>query len=75
MINPFPRLMMPLGNMPFENTVGNGEIASNEQFLLYPVLSTSLENFLLLTSNSKLSPADCLNLDQSKMLSSGNGLI
>ena len=34
--------LMPLGNKPFENTVGKGEIACNEQFLLYPVFSTSL---------------------------------
>ena len=27
---------MPLGNKPFENTVGKGEIARNEQFLLFP---------------------------------------
>ena len=29
--NPFPQcyLMMPLGNKPFENTVGKGEIARN----------------------------------------------
>ena len=26
----------PLGIKPFENTVGKGEIARNEQFLLYP---------------------------------------
>ena len=26
----------PPGNMPSENTVGKGEIARNEQFLLYP---------------------------------------
>ena len=25
-----------LGNKPFENTVGKGEIASNKQFLLFP---------------------------------------
>ena len=25
----------PLGNKPFENTVGKGEIACNEQFLLF----------------------------------------
>ena len=25
-----------LGNKPFENTVGKGEIARNEQFLLFP---------------------------------------
>ena len=30
--------------MSFENTVGKGEIDRNEQFLLFPVFSTSLEN-------------------------------
>ena len=39
------------------------------------MFSTSLENFLLFTSNSKLSSADGFNVDQSKILSSGNGLI
>ena len=29
-------LWTPLGNKPFENTVGKGEIARNEQFLLFP---------------------------------------
>ena len=29
-------LLTPLGNKPFENTVGKGEIAHNEQFRLYP---------------------------------------
>ena len=34
-------------NVSFENTVGKGEIARNEQFLLFPtVFSTHLENFL-----------------------------
>ena len=28
--------LTPLGNKPFENTVGKGEIARNEQFLLFP---------------------------------------
>ena len=28
--------------MSFENTVGKGEIAPNEQFLLFPVFSTHL---------------------------------
>ena len=27
---------MPLGNKPFENTMGKGEIACKEQFLLFP---------------------------------------
>ena len=29
-----PSHTMPVGNKPFENTVGKGEIAHNEQFLL-----------------------------------------
>ena len=29
-------LLTPLGNKPFENTVGKGEIARNKQFLLFP---------------------------------------
>ena len=29
-------LLKPPGNKPFENTVGKGEIARNEQFLLFP---------------------------------------
>ena len=28
--------MTPLGNKPFENTVGKGDIALDEQFLLFP---------------------------------------
>ena len=38
------------------------------------MFSTSLENFLLFTSNSELSSADFFNLDQSNILSSGNAL-
>ena len=28
--------LTPLGNKPFENIVGKGEIARNDQFLLFP---------------------------------------
>ena len=42
------------GNKPFENTMGKGEIAHNEQFLLFPVFSTRLDNFLPFSSNLKL---------------------
>ena len=37
-INPFPHnnLLTSVGNKPFENTVGKGEIACNKQFLLFP---------------------------------------
>ena len=39
LFNRFPHndpLVTPLGNKPFKNTVGKGEIAHNEQFLLFP---------------------------------------
>ena len=46
-----------------------------ENTVSFPTLfSTNLVNFLLFSSNSKLSSADCLKLDLSKILSSGNGL-
>ena len=35
-IPPQWHLLTSLGNKPFENTVGKGEIARNEQFLLFP---------------------------------------
>ena len=43
---------MPLRNKTFENNVGKGEIARNEQFLLFPqCFSTLLDNFLPFSSN------------------------
>ena len=54
--------------------MGKGEIARNEQFLLFPLFSTRLDNFLLFSSDLKLSSADYFKLDLSKILSSGNGL-
>ena len=46
----------------FENTVGKGEIARNEQFLLFPtVFSIRLEHFLVFSSTSKLSFGNGLN--------------
>ena len=47
-----------LGKQGFENTVGKGEITRNEQFLLFPVFSTHLDNFLPFSSNLKLSSAN-----------------
>ena len=61
----------PLGNEPFPNTV---KLLDTSNFSFTHSVSTSLENFLLFTSNSKLSSADCFNLNQSKILSSGNEL-
>ena len=59
--------MTPLGNKSLDNTVGKGEIVRNKQFLLYSVFSTHLENFLLFSSNLKLSSADCFNLEELKI--------
>ena len=53
---------MPLGNKSFENTEGKGETARNEQFLLFPVFSTHLDNFLPFSSNWKLSSANSSSL-------------
>ena len=43
---------MPPGKKPFENTAGKGEIARNEQFLLFP------QCFL---------PANAFSLEESKI--------
>ena len=57
-----------------ENTVGKGEIARNEQFLLFPpCFSTLLENFLPFSSNSKLSSANSFRSEESKMCRLGKG--
>ena len=58
----------------FENTAGKGEIARNEQFLLFPqCFSTHLENFLLFSSNLKLSSANSVSLGESKICRLGKG--
>ena len=57
----------PVGNKPFENTVGKGEIARKEQFLLFPVFSTRFDNFLPFSSNLKLSSANSFGLEESKI--------
>ena len=57
----------------FENTVGKGEIARNEQFLLFPVFSTFLENFPPFSSNLKLLSANSLKLEESKTCRLGKG--
>ena len=67
--------LAPLGNKPFENTVGKGEIARNEQFLLYPVFSTCLDNFLPFSLNLKLSSANSFSLEESKICCLVMGLV
>ena len=57
----------------FENTVENGEIAHEEQFLLFLVFSTRLKNFPPFSSNSKLSSAKSFSLDESKICCLGKG--
>ena len=58
----------------FESTVGKGEIAHDEQFLLFPTLfSTHLENFLPFSSNLKLSSAESFRLEESKICRLGEG--
>ena len=47
----------------FENTVGKGEIARIQQFLLFPVFSTHLENFLPFSLDLILSSANFLSLE------------
>ena len=52
----------------FENIAGKGEIARNEQFLLFPtVFSSLLENFLPFSSKLKMSSAKSLSLEESKI--------
>ena len=60
--------MTPFGNKPFENTVGKGEIASNEQFLLFPqCFLPVLDNLLPFSSYLKLSSANSFTLEESKI--------
>ena len=67
-LHSYPNKPMLLQNKSFENTVGNGEIARNEQFLLFPIVfSTCLENFLLFSSNLKLLSTNSLNLEECKI--------
>ena len=57
-----------LGNKPFENTVGKGEIARNEQFSLFPqCFYNHLDNFRAFSSNLKLSSANSFSLEDSKI--------
>ena len=51
-----------------------GDIARNEQFLLFPtVFSTPKENFLPSSSNLKLSSANSFNLEEPKIYRLGKG--
>ena len=70
-IDPFPNkpwLLRVCSTSLLKTLWGKGEIARNEQFLLFPtVFSTLLENFLPFSSNLKLSSANSFNLEESKI--------
>ena len=57
----------------FEKTVGKGEIARSEQFLLFPQCFLFSKNFLSFPSNLKLSPASTFRLEESKICLLGKG--
>ena len=59
----------------FKNTVGKGEIAQNEQFLLSPIMfSTDFENVLPFSLNLKLLSANFFSFEESKICRLGKGL-
>ena len=58
----------------FENTVGKGEIACDEEFLLCcTVFSTDFGIVLPFSSSLKLSSANFFSLEESKICHLGNG--
>ena len=60
-------VFMCLQYKSFENTVGKGEIACNEQFLIFPVFSTHLESLLPFLSNLKLFSVNSFSLEECKV--------
>ena len=73
---PFPKQALVftcLQYKSYENTVGKGEIAHNEQFLLFPVFSTLLENYLPFSLNLNLLSANSFSLEESKICHLGKG--
>ena len=75
---PFPKQTLVftcLHCKSLENTVRKEKIARYEHISPFPtVFSTLFKNFQSFSSHLKLLSANCFNLDQSKILSSGNGL-
>ena len=57
-----------------ENIVRKGEIACYEHFLLFSQCFLPYGTYFSFYMQFKMSSAICFNLDQSKILSSGNGL-
>ena len=59
----------------WKNIVGNGEIARNEQFLLFPQCFLPVwRSFVQFSTNLKLYSANSFILEQLKKLSFGKGL-
>ena len=61
--------------MVFENIVGTGEKAGNQHFLFFPTMfSTSSETQIIIWTAFKMSSANALKLDWSKILLFGKKL-
>ena len=60
--------------MTLENTVGKGENANNQHFLLFPVFSTLSRREIITLAMFNLTSANAFNLVTSKLLSFGKGL-
>ena len=74
--NPFPNKpwFLPVFSTSLLKTLGKGEIARNKQFLLFPqCLLPVWRNVLPFSSNLKLSPANSLVLEESKLCHLGKG--
>ena len=79
--NPFPNKLLFLlvcSTSLFENTVGKGEIARNEQFFLFLQCFLAfwilLENYLRFSSTLKLASANAFCLEESKAYRLKKGL-
>ena len=67
---PFPKLTLVLTCLQyksFENTVGKGKIARNEQFVLFPVFSILQDKILPFLTTLQLSSAKSFSLEESKI--------
>ena len=66
---------MTLKKRDFENIVGKGENAGNQHFLLFPQCFLPYHIEIIISATFIVSSANTLNLDQSKILPFGKGLI
>ena len=65
---------MTLKIKALENTVGKGENAGNQHFILFPVFSTLSKRKIVILAMFNLLFANAFNLVTSKILSFGTGL-